>query len=78
MNWLLVSNLLIISMVAEIIFVFVPRGKISRNVYKMHWSKARSPQNLRAAFDDPVVHWAHRWEEISLVVIIFLMVTKPF
>ena len=77
-NWLLVSNLLIMSMVAEIIFVFLPRGKIYEKCLQDALVKGEITPDLRAAFDDPVVHWAHRWEEISLVVIIFLMVTQPF
>jgi hypothetical protein len=33
---------------------------------------------LRASFADPIVGLAHRYEETAILVIIFLMVAKPF
>ena len=77
-NWLLVSNLLILSMIAEIIFIFVPRGKVYEKVLQAAVAKGEITPELQASFNDPVVYWAHRWEEIAIVLIIFLMVTKPF
>ena len=77
-NWLLVSNLLLLSMLAIIPLIFVPRGKAYEKALQDAAAKGAITPELRAAFQDPVVRWAHLWEEIVLVLIIFLMVTKPF
>ena len=77
-NWLLVSNILILSMFAIIPLIFVPRGKAYEKALQDAAAKGAITPELRAAFQDPVVRWAHLWEEIALVLIIFLMVTKPF
>jgi hypothetical protein len=77
-NWLLVSNLLILSMLLVIIFIFVPRGKTYETHLQEAIVKGEITPELRAAFNDPLVRWAHLWEEIALVLIIYLMVAKPF
>jgi uncharacterized membrane protein len=77
-NWLLVSNLLIIGMVVIVPAVFVPRGKLFEPVLQDALSQGRFTEELRAAMDDSAVKLAHRYEEIALIVIIALMVLKPF
>lgn len=77
-NWLLVSNLLLLSMIGVIASIFVPRGKTYEKVLKEAESRQEITPQLRASFDDPIVRWAHRWEELALAAIIILMIAKPF
>lgn len=77
-NWLFVSNLLLLSMVAVIVLIYLPRGKIYDQALQDAVSRDEITPKLQATFHDPVVQWAHRWEEVALVLIIFLMVVKPF
>jgi len=41
-------------------------------------TKGQMTPELRAHLDDPVVRIAHGYEFISMVVIVYLMVFKPF
>jgi hypothetical protein len=77
-NWLLVSNLLLLSIIAEIVFIFVLRGKVYEKVQQDAVARDGITPELRATFQDPVVRWAHLWEEISVILIIYLMIAKPF
>ncbi len=77
-NWLLVSILLLLSIIAEIIFIFVPRGKAFEKALQDAVARGEITPELRATFQDPVDRWAHRWEEIAVVLIIYLMIAKPF
>jgi len=77
-NWLLIANLLVLSIVALIIFVFTPRGKIYDAALKEARAQGVITPALRGTFHDPVVVWAHRWENLATLLIIILMVAKPF
>jgi hypothetical protein len=77
-NWLLVSNLLLLSMILIVPTVFLPRGKVFEAVLKEAVAKGEITPQLSASFNDPVVRLAHRWEEFSLAMIIILMIAKPF
>ena len=77
-NWLLVTILLVLSIVFVIAFVFVPRGRVYEKALQDAVARGEITPELRASFQDPVVRWAHLWEEFSVVVIVYLMIAKPF
>jgi hypothetical protein len=77
-NWLLVSNLLVLSIIGLIIFVFVPRDKVFAAALEDSKRKGLITPELRATFRDPVLIWAHRWENLAGLAVIFLMIVKPF
>jgi hypothetical protein len=77
-NWLFVSLLLFLTFIPLVTLIFLPRGKI----FAQRLGEARAQgiitPELRAAMDDPVVQAAHIYEAAAVVVIIYLMVMKPF
>lgn len=77
-NWLLVSNILLIVGLIFVPTVFIPRGKQFEVILETALSTEQITPDLRAAMNDRVVMLAHRYEEVSLVVIVALMVFKPF
>ncbi len=77
-NWLLVTILLLLSVIAAIAFIFVPRGKTFEKALQDAIARGEIIPELRATFQDPVDRWAHRWEEIAVAAIIYLMIAKPF
>ena len=77
-NWLLVSNLLLVIGFLNVPLIFLPRGKLFRVVLEDALAKGQMTLELRAHLNDPVVRIAHGYEFVSMVVIVFLMVFKPF
>ena len=77
-NWLLVSTLLYLSMIPIIALVFVPRGRVFGQALEAAVAQGTVTPDLRAAFHDRGVGAAHLYELASTVIIIFLMVLKPF
>jgi uncharacterized membrane protein len=77
-NWLLVSNFLFLSGFALIPLVFVPHGKAFRPVMEAALAEGRITDPLRRAMDDRVLKLTHLYEQIVLLVIVALMVLKPF
>jgi len=77
-NWLLVSNLLLLSMILVIPLIFAPRGRLFDAALKDAVARGEITPQLTSRFTDPVVNAAHRWEEFALAAIIILMVAKPF
>jgi len=77
-NWLLVSNLLLLIGFFSVPLIFLPRGKKFEVVLKDALAKGQMTPELRAHLDDPVVRAAHWYELISMPLIVFLMVFKPF
>lgn len=77
-NWLLVCNLLLISIILIIIFVFLPRGKVYEELLRDATAKGEITTELSLSFDDPVVRLGHMWELVCLLIIVALMVAKPF
>jgi hypothetical protein len=77
-GWMLLTVLLIIPILVSIPIVFVPRGR----VFEAAMSGAREAGTvtpaLRAAWADPAVAMARRYELVATAVIVFLMVVKPF
>jgi hypothetical protein len=77
-NWLLVANILVITIILLIVFVFVPRGKVYEPVRQAAIAKGEITPELRRSFADPVVRAAHIYEGLATVAIIVLMIVKPF
>jgi uncharacterized membrane protein len=77
-NWLLVTNLLLLAGLFLVPLVYVPRGKLFDQRLQEAMSAGEMTGELTAVLDDSAVKWAHRAELIGLLVIIVLMVLKPF
>lgn len=76
-NWLLISNLLVVSIVALIIFVFIPQGKQFDRLVAESKQKGEITPALRDEDGRPILVWAHRWENVATALILFLMIAKP-
>jgi uncharacterized membrane protein len=77
-NWLLVSNLLLVIGLFAVPLIFLPRGKKFDVVLKDALTRGQMTPELRLHLEDPVVKAAHWYEMISMPLIVFLMVFKPF
>jgi hypothetical protein len=77
-NWLLASNILLITAMGLVPAVFLPRGKKFEPVLQSALAEGRLTPELRAAMDDPVVKIAHLYEQVAVIVVVALMVFKPF
>jgi uncharacterized membrane protein len=77
-NWLLVANILLVTAMGLVPTVFVPRGKKFEPVLQSALAEGRITPELRAAIDDPVVKLAHLYEQVSVIIVVALMVFKPF
>ena len=77
-GWMLASTILLLSPLPLVPLVFLPRGRR----FEAELAAARQAgvitPGLRAAFADPLVAFARRWEFISVGLVITLMVLKPF
>jgi hypothetical protein len=58
--------------------VFLPRGKVFEAALEDATAKGTMTPELQRAFADPVVAFARNAELVAVVVIIALMVAKPF
>lgn len=77
-NWLLVSNILLVAQLVLAPTVLIPRGKKFESVLQAALAENRITPELRAAMDDKLVKLVHHYQEVSLIVIVALMVLKPF
>jgi hypothetical protein len=77
-NWVFVSLVLFLTIIPIIIFIFLPRGKVFQAALDRAAVEKAVTAELKAAFRDPVVRAAHYYELGVIVVIIWLMVVKPF
>jgi len=77
-NWLLVSNILLIIMLALIPTVFIPHNKKVETLLQTALADGRVTPELSAALNDKRNQRAHQAEEIIVLVIAALMVLKPF
>jgi hypothetical protein len=77
-NWLLVANILLVTAMGLVPTVFVPRGKKFEPALQSALAEGRITPGLRAAIDDPVVKLAHLYEQVSVIIVVALMVFKPF
>jgi hypothetical protein len=58
--------------------VFVPRGKKFDLALEAALAEGQMTPELRAALEDKVVKLAHLYEEVAIVIVVALMVFKPF
>lgn len=77
-NWLLVSNLLLITGFFIVPLIFLPRGKVFEAALEKALTAGQMTPELRTTLDDPIVKYAHIYEAVMLLVIVALMVFKPF
>lgn len=77
-NWLLVAVLLFLSQIPLIIFIFLPRGRIFGQALDQAVVQGQVTGELSLAFRDKLVYVSHVYELVSTLVVIILMVTKPF
>jgi uncharacterized membrane protein len=77
-NWLLVSNVLLVIGFVNVPLIFLPRGKKFEPILQDAMAKGQMTAELRAALNDRVVRMAHLYELVMIVVIVYLMVFKPF
>ncbi len=77
-NWLLVSNIILLLGFLNVPLIFLPRGKKFDAALKDALARGQMTPELRSHLDDPVVRLAHGYEFVSMVLIVFLMVLKPF
>lgn len=77
-NWLLVTNILLILGGLNVPLIFLPRGKIFDGLMAEALAKGEVTPELKAHLDDKAVKAAHIFEIVSLIIIVILMVFKPF
>ena len=77
-NWLLVSNIILLIGFLNVPLIFLPRGKRFRIALEDALARGQMTIELRAHLNDPLVRLAHGYELVSMVVIVYLMVVKPF
>ena len=77
-NWLLVSNILLLGIIAIVPTVFLPRGRKFEPILREARARHEITPALRQAMDDKLVRLAHLYEEVAVLVIAALMVLKPF
>jgi uncharacterized membrane protein len=77
-NWLLVSLLLYLSVILLVPFIFIPRGKVFGAALEEASAQGAVTANLRVAFADPAVRAAHIYEFAAIIIVLILMVTRPF
>jgi len=77
-NWLLVSNILLLIGLITVPLVFAPRGRQFDLALQDALAQGQWTPRLRAVVDDKLVHTVHTAEIVLVVVIVFLMVFKPF
>jgi uncharacterized membrane protein len=77
-NWLLVTNLMLVAGGLMVPLVFLPRGKVYDRLMQDALNKNEITPELRSHLDDAVVKRGHFLEMMLVVVIVILMVFKPF
>ncbi len=77
-NWLLVTNFLLVLGFLDVPLVFVPHGKKFELLLKDALEKGQITPPLRLEVEDRTVRFVHWSEMVGGVLIVFLMVFKPF
>lgn len=76
-GWMLASMVILLTVVPFVPLVFLPRGKVFEAAMASARSAGTVTPELRAAFADPVVAFAHWYELIAVAIVVALMVLKP-
>ena len=77
-SWLLASLVLFMGIFVAVPTVFIPRGKKFGVAFEEAIATGGVTDQLSRALRDPVVRIAHIYEVVAILVIIWLMVAKPF
>ncbi|MGE5252159.1 MAG: DUF2269 family protein [Bacteroidota bacterium] len=77
-NWLLASNILLIGVIVLVPAIFLPWGRRMEPILRSALVQGAVTPELRDALEDRRVSLAHRIEEIAILLIVALMVLKPF
>jgi uncharacterized membrane protein len=77
-NWLLASILILVLLFPLVPLIFLPRGKLFEAALVEASSKGEITPRLKACINDRTVRLAHIAEMIGVVLIVILMVYKPF
>jgi len=77
-GWMLASVVIMLSVIPLIPLVFLPRGKVFEAAMASARSIGTVTPELRAAFADPWVAFAHWYELTAVGIVVALMVLKPF
>lgn len=77
-NWLPLSLLLYLSTLALVPLIFLPRGRQFSAALDEAVARRRVTPGLVAAFGDPRVRAAHIYELAAVVVVLILMLARPF
>jgi hypothetical protein len=74
---MLASVVLLFSPLRLVPLVFLPRGRIFEAEMAEARQRGTVTPGLRAAFADPMVAFARRYEVVTVSVVVGLMVLKP-
>ena len=77
-DWLFASLVIYLSVTFLVPLVFLPRGRVFEAALADADRQGEVTDRLRVAFRDPVVFAAHVYELGAMVVILVLMIAKPF
>jgi uncharacterized membrane protein len=77
-NWLLVTNLLLVIAMLFVPTVFLPRGKKFDLVLRDALAQGQMTAQLREALADKTIRIVHFVEMTLVVIVVILMVFKPF
>ena len=77
-NWLLITNLMVLLIPFPIIFFFIPRGKIFEPIMQDALTKGQVTPELREQLHDPAMERMHLAEMVGVVIVVILIVFKPF
>jgi hypothetical protein len=77
-NWLLASFVLFLGILVAVPTVFLPRGKLFGAAFDEAVATGNVTDRVSRALRDPVVRIAHVYEVVAILVIVWLMVAKPF
>jgi hypothetical protein len=77
-GWMLLSSVLLLSVIPMGLLIFLPRGRVFEAAMADARQEGVVTPELRAAFADPQVALAHRYELVMVGIVVALMVLKPF
>jgi ribose/xylose/arabinose/galactoside ABC-type transport system permease subunit len=77
-DWLFASLIVFLSPLPLVPLVFLPRGRVFEAALDEATAQGVVTDRLRTAFRDPVVFAAHAYELGAMVVVLTLMIAKPF
>jgi hypothetical protein len=77
-RWVTVSLLLFLTLIPLVPIIFLPRGRVFEGALAGAVDAGQVTPELEEALRDPVVGAAYTYEMVVVIVVLLLMVTKPF